>query len=321
MDVLVTGSNGFIGSALLPALVDAGHRPIRALRAAHVASGVDAVAWDLDAGTIDIGALEGIAAVVHLAGVGIGDARWTDERKRLIAESRTGPTRLLAETLGRLSKPPGVLVSASAVGYYGNRGDEVLTEKSAPGTDFVAEVCVEWEAASRPAADAGIRVANVRTGLVLAPHGGLLKRVLVPFRLGAGGRQGSGRQWMSWISLDDEVAAIIRVLGASGLEGPVNLTAPNPVTNAEFAGTLGRVLHRPCRRPHADPAAQGPVRQGARRAAPARRAARRAGAPPRRRLRVPPPDARGHAARPARPSCRLRHPRDTRPVRGACRVG
>jgi hypothetical protein len=245
MDVLVTGSNGFIGSALLPALADAGHRPIRALRTAHVAAGVDAVAWDPDAGTIDADALEGIVAVVHLAGVGIGDARWTEERKRLIVESRTGPTRLLAETLGRLSTPPRVLVSASAIGCYGNRGDEVLTEQSSPGTDFVAEVCVQWEAATRPAADAGIRVANIRTGLVLAPHGGLLKRVLLPFRLGAGGRQGSGKQWMSWISLDDEVAAILRVLESERLDGPVNLTAPNPVTNAEFAATLGHVLRRP----------------------------------------------------------------------------
>ena len=245
MDVLITGSSGFIGSALLPALVDAGHRPIRALRTDRVPTGVDAVAWDPESGAIDAGALEGIGGVVHLAGVGIGDARWTDARKRLILESRTRPTRLLAETLGALRQPPGVLVSASAIGYYGNRGDEILTEDSAPGDDFVADVCVRWEAETQPAADAGIRVVAIRTGLVLAAHGGLLKRLLLPFRLGAGGRLASGKQWMSWISLVDELGAILHALAAPSMRGAVNLTAPNPVTNAELTTTLGRVLHRP----------------------------------------------------------------------------
>jgi uncharacterized protein (TIGR01777 family) len=246
MEVLVTGSSGFIGSALLTALVEAGHRPIRALRTDRVPSGVDAVAWDPDRGAIDAGALEGIGGVVHLAGVGIGDARWTDARTQLILESRTRPTRLLAETIGALRQPPEVLVSASAIGYYGNRGDEILTEDSAPGVDdFVADVCVQWEAAAQPAADAGIRVVTIRTGLVLAAHGGLLKRLLLPFRLGAGGRLASGKQWMSWISLVDELGAILHALAAPSMRGPVNLTAPNPVTNSELTTTLGRVLHRP----------------------------------------------------------------------------
>lgn len=245
MDVLVTGASGFIGSALLPALRSAGHRPIVAVRGRNVPTGVDGISWDPDAGTIDRGALEGIDGVVHLAGVGIGDARWTDERKQLIVESRTRGTRLLAETLAALDAKPSVLVSASAVGYYGDRGDTVLTEVSTPGKDFLARVCEQWEAAAQPAATAGIRLVNTRTGIVLGTEGGVLQRLLLPFRLGIGGRQGSGRQYMSWIALEDTVGAILHALTTTTLQGPVNVTAPNPVTNGEFAKTLGRVLHRP----------------------------------------------------------------------------
>jgi uncharacterized protein len=249
MDVLVTGSSGLIGSALLPALVEAGHRPIRALRTERVPHGVEGIAWDPDAGVLDRASLEGIGGVVHLAGAGIGDARWTDERKRLVLESRTKPTHVLAEALAGLQQPPRVFVSGSAVGYYGNRGDEELTEGSAAGDDFLADVCTQWEAAAAPAADAGIRLVTIRTGIVLARHGGVLKRLLTPFRLGIGGRTGSGKQWMSWISLADEVAAILHALLTESLQGPVNLTAPNPVTNAAFTKTLGAVLHRPARLP------------------------------------------------------------------------
>lgn len=245
MDVLVTGSSGFIGSALVEALAQTGHRPIRAIRTDRVPSGVDAIAWEPEAGKIDAGALEGIDGVVHLAGAGIGDKRWTDERKRLIVESRTKPTRLLAETLAALQRPPPVLVSGSAIGYYGSRADEARDEDAPPGDDFVADVCVQWEAAARPAADAGIRLVTIRTGLVLGRGGGLLGRLVTPFRLGAGGRLGDGKQWMSWISMEDEVDAILHALRTPELSGPTNLTAPHPVTNAEFTRTLARVLHRP----------------------------------------------------------------------------
>jgi len=225
--------------------VQTGHRPVRALRVDRVPPGVDAIAWDPEAGVIDAGALEGIDGVVHLAGAGIGDKRWTDDRKRLILESRTKPTRLLAESLAALQKPPPVLVSGSAIGYYGHHADEPCTEDSPPGDDFVADVCQQWEAAAQPASLAGVRLVVIRSGLVLGRGGGLLGRLLTPFRLGAGGRLGDGTQWMSWISIDDEVDAILHALQTSDLSGPANVTAPHPVTNAEFTRTLARILHRP----------------------------------------------------------------------------
>ena len=243
MDVAVTGSRGFIGSALLPALIREGHRPVRIVRGR--AAGDDELRWDPEAGTIDAEGLEGIGGVVHLAGAGIGDKRWTDARKRLILESRTKGTSLVARTLAGLTRPPSALVSASAIGYYGNRGDEPLDEQSTPGNDFVARVCVQWEGATAPAVDAGIRVARVRSGIVLGRDGGVLPRLLLPFRLGLGGRIASGRQYMSWISIGDEVRAILHALTQDGVAGPVNLTGPAPVTNDEFTQTLGRVLRRP----------------------------------------------------------------------------
>jgi len=184
-------------------------------------------------------------AVVHLAGAGIADKRWTRKRKDLIRDSRAKGTRLLAEIFSLLPEKPKTFVSASAIGYYGNRGDECLEEGSLPGTGFLADVCREWEEATRQASEAGIRVANLRTGIVLSPRGGTLAKMLPPFRLGLGGVLGSGRQWMSWISLSDEVAAIRRVLEDETLSGPVNLTAPQCVTNAEWTQTLGRVLGKP----------------------------------------------------------------------------
>ncbi len=239
MDVAVTGSTGLIGTALVAALAQAGHRAIRVIRGdGH------GIKWDPKAGTIDAAALEGIDAVVHLAGAGIGDRRWNDAYKRELLDSRVQGTGLLARTLAGLQRPPAVLVSASAIGWYGDRGDDVLDETAGPGSGFLADLCRQWEAAADPARDAGIRVAHPRSGIVLSPKGGALKKQLPLFKLGLGGRLGPGTQWQSWIALDDEVAALLHLLGAE-VAGPVNLTAPNPVTNLEFTKTLGTVLHRP----------------------------------------------------------------------------
>ena len=246
MDVVVTGSHGLIGSALRPALERAGHRVVRLVRDGDRAP--DTLQWDPEGGKIDAAGLEGVGAVVHLAGAGIGDKKWTADRKREILESRTKGTSLLAGALAKLTRPPGALISASAVGYYGPHGDEVLTEESPAGNDFLADVCVQWEAATKAAEDAGIRVSRVRSGIVLSKDGGVLKRMLTPFRLGLGGRIGNGKQYMSWITIDDEVAAIEHVLGHDDLGGAVNLTAPNPVTNAAFTKTLGHLVRRPTTR-------------------------------------------------------------------------
>jgi hypothetical protein len=182
---------------------------------------------------------------VHLAGEGIGDKRWNDEQKAKIRDSRIRGTTLLAETLAKVAKPPKVLLSGSAVGFYGDRGDEVLTESSRPGGGFLADVCVAWEAAAAPAKEAGIRVSHLRTGIVLAGSGGVLPKMLTPFKLGVGGKLGSGSQWMSWVAIEDEVGAIVHLLGDDAPAGPVNLTAPNPVTNGEFTKALGKALGRP----------------------------------------------------------------------------
>jgi uncharacterized protein (TIGR01777 family) len=244
VDVVISGASGLIGTALTAALRAHGHRVVYLKRGAP--TGGDVIGWDPAAGLIDAPALEGIGAVVHLAGEGIGEKRWTDEQKQRIRESRVRGTSLLAGAVASREAKPAVFVSASAIGGYGiNRGDHVLTEDSALGDDFLAKVVRDWEAATQPVVDAGIRTVHMRSGIVLAPDGGTLKRLLLPFKLGLGGRIGPGDQWMSWIMLDDEVGAILYVLDNEALRGPVNCTAPTPVTNREFTETLGRVLHRP----------------------------------------------------------------------------
>jgi uncharacterized protein (TIGR01777 family) len=242
MRVLLTGSHGLIGSELIATLRASGHDITRLVRSAPEPG--DAV-WDIGRGTIDGAALDGHDAVVNLAGAGLGDHRWSDAYKREIHDSRTRGTELLCEALAKLDRPPRVLVSGSAVGYYGDRGDEELTEASRAGTGFLADVVQDWEAATGVAEAAGIRVVRLRTGVALSPEGGALKRQLLPFKLGVGGRLGSGRQWLSWIALDDLVASVIHLIHTETVRGAVNATSPNPVTNAEFTKTLGAALRRP----------------------------------------------------------------------------
>jgi uncharacterized protein len=242
--VSVTGSSGMLGSALVASLIADGHSVIRLIRR-EPRPGECALRWDPSSGAVAQAPNPALAdAVVHLAGANVA-SRWTAARKRLIHESRVVTTRRLVETLSRLPNPPAVFVSASAIGYYGHRGDEILTEESGPGTGFLAEVAREWEAASAPAIVRGVRVVNLRIGIVLSPARGALAKMLLPFRLGLGGAYGGGAQWMSWIALEDVIGAFRHVLATETLRGPINAVAPAPVTNAEFTRTLARVLRRP----------------------------------------------------------------------------
>jgi uncharacterized protein (TIGR01777 family) len=244
MKVLVSGSSGLVGSALVPFLTGGGHQVVRLVRS-EPGPEASEVCWDPETGSIDRAGLKGVDAAVHLAGESIAAGRWTAARKARILESRVKGTRLLAETLAELEQPPKALVSASAVGYYGDRGEETLREESGSGSAFLSEVCRQWEAATEPAAAAGIRVVNLRFGVILASAGGALPRLLTPFRLGVGGTLGSGKQFMSWVALDDVVGSILHALTTEALRGPVNAVGPQAVTNREFTKALGRALGRP----------------------------------------------------------------------------
>jgi uncharacterized protein (TIGR01777 family) len=239
--ILVSGSSGLVSSALLPALRAAGHDVKRLVRGAVTAP--DETSWDF-AAPLAPESVSGFDAVIHLAGESIA-TRWTEAAKRRIIDSRVPPTRNLAEALAKARQCPRVFICASAIGYYGNRGDEILREDSPSGEGFTAELCRQWEAAAQSAANAGIRAVQIRTGIVLSSKGGALAKMLPPFRLGLGGNVGSGRQWMSWIDLRDEVGAIQHLLTAESVSGPVNLASPNPVRNAEFTKALASALRRP----------------------------------------------------------------------------
>jgi uncharacterized protein len=244
MKVAITGASGLVGSALTGALAAAGHRVIKVVRAPKGRGSGLEVHWDPDAGTIDAIALRGADAVVHLAGYSISK-RWTPEVKALIRESRIKGTGLIARTVAGLDPKPRVLVCASACGIYGDRGKEMLNEESAPGKGFLADVAVQWEAAAQPARDAGVRVVNTRFGIILAPDGGALKAMRMPFQTGLGAKFGSGRQWWPWVAIEDVVGAIRLAVEGDALSGPVNVVSPQPVTNAEFTKAMGRALSRP----------------------------------------------------------------------------
>jgi uncharacterized protein (TIGR01777 family) len=243
MRIVVSGATGLIGSPLVAALQQRGTEVVRLMRAPQAAS-PGALRWDPDRGTIDRAGLEGAEAVIHLAGENVF-GRWSRAKKQRIRDSRVQGTRIVSDALSALAKRPAVLLAASAIGYYGDQGDTKLTEQNQVGGDFLAEVARDWEAATASAARAGVRVVNMRFGVVLTPSGGALGMMLPPFRLGLGGSVGSGNQYVSWIELSDVIRAILHLLDRNDLAGPVNLTAPTPVTNRELAASLGRVLHRP----------------------------------------------------------------------------
>jgi uncharacterized protein (TIGR01777 family) len=240
MKILITGSTGLIGAALLPALRGAGHEVVGLPRTSSSSRG-----WNPATGAIDAVSLDHADAIVHLAGANIGECRWTSSRKQLILESRVGPTTALSRFLASNATHRPTLIVASAVGFFGDRGDEWLDETSPAGDGFLAGVVEQWEASTKPAVEAGIRVVKLRFGIILTPNGGALKRMLLPFRFGLGGRIGHGRQYWSWVGLDDVIGAVQHVLRHSEINGPVNVVSPNPVTNSEFTRTLARVMSRP----------------------------------------------------------------------------
>ncbi len=242
MRVAVTGASGLIGGALVPHMRAEGHEVLRVVR--RTSGAPDEVTWDPMGGTVDVAGLLGVEAVIHLAGAGVGDHRWTDTYKATIRDSRSVGTATLATALASMDQPPTVLVSGSAIGFYGDTGDSEVDEYAPAGSGFLADVVVAWEAAAQPARDAGIRVVHPRTGLVVAGRGGAWAKLWPLVRLGVGGKFGSGRQWWSFISLRDELAALTHLMDKP-LEGPVNLTAPNPVTNAEVVRAMGQLLRRP----------------------------------------------------------------------------
>jgi uncharacterized protein (TIGR01777 family) len=242
MKVLITGSSGLIGSALIESMAANGHEVIRLLRKDFAE---DSPVWDPENGVIDLADVKDIAAVVHLAGDNIAEGRWNDQKKDCILNSRVKGTKLLAGFFAASAHKPRIIVSASAVGVYGDRGVELVDETSEPGNGFLADVCKQWEEATASAVDAGIRVVNIRLGVVLSTAGGALKRMFLPFRMGLGGVIGSGKQYISWVSIDDVTGMIQYVIANESMRGPVNLVSPNAVSNREFTKTLGQVLHRP----------------------------------------------------------------------------
>jgi uncharacterized protein (TIGR01777 family) len=243
MKVVVTGSTGLIGSTLVTNLRADGHDVRRLVR--HAPRAADETQWHPSSGFLEPSVVDGVDAVVHLSGAGIGDHPWTDDNKKVIRDSRVQGTTAIASAVASAASPPRALISGSAVGFYGDTGEEVFDETCPSGEGFLASVVREWEAASAPAADAGVRVVNIRTGVVLSADGGLLKQMLPIFKLGLGGRLGSGRQWMSWVSIADHIAAMRHLIAADDLRGPVNVTAPEPVRNKDFTKSLARAVHRP----------------------------------------------------------------------------
>ena len=248
LKIAIAGSSGFIGTHLVGHLESQGRKVYRLVRYQPYRSTTE-IHWNHVEGTINSASIDGLDVVINLAGLSLSSGKWTAKNKEIMRGSRVDGTRFLAESIAKLKNPPKLFIAASAIGYYGNRGDEILKEDGRPGEGFLSDLCIDWEESAKPASDAGIRVINLRTSIVLDKNGGALLKMLTTFKLGVGGKIGSGKQYMSWITIFDHVRAIEHIIGNESISGPVNLTSPNPVTNAEFTKTLGRVLRRPTMMP------------------------------------------------------------------------